>query len=291
MRIPKRIIVKAFLLPIFAGCLLGEPLSKESSKKQPELKEILKKCAEYCERVENSALFFVCQEKIKEILYRSAGAMVLRTKDGTGASMPAQPRGVVVEKMNVFVYDYQLMKKGEEIKESRTLVEENGQKRDEKNAPLKTRRFYSLKSVFGPVGLVGTNYQPLYEYSFIKEDKFAGRKAYVIEATPKMKTEEVPNYGKLWVDQEDSSILKIEMAQESLAGFDDFEKESKKRGLVPKFTTTHYYGVEKNGIRFPSKTTFEEDYRGLTGRFKRSKTEIEYSNYKFFTVEVEVKYR
>jgi len=289
MRIPKPIVTKVFLLSICAGCLLGEPLFQESSKSQPVLDEILKKCAEYCEKVEHSALFFVCQEKIKEILYPGAGVTVYRTKGGTGASIWEQTREAV-EKMNVFVYDYQLMKKGEEIKESRTLVEENGQKRNEKNAPLKTRRFYSLKSVFGPVGLVGTNYQPLYEYSFIKEDKFAGRKAYVIEAIPKMKTQEVPNYGKLWVDQEDSSILKIEMAQESLAGFDDFQKESKKKRLVPKFTTTHYYGLEKNGIRFPSKTTFVEDYLRGRARFRCSETEIKYAKYKFFTVEVEVKY-
>ena len=47
-----------------------------------------------------------------------------------------------------------MIKKGKDIKESRILIEENGEERYEKNAPLKTKRFYSLKSVFGPVGFL-----------------------------------------------------------------------------------------------------------------------------------------
>lgn len=291
MRIHKEFILILFLC-ICTHNLFCKPMSGETNNNQQKLQEILKKCANYCEKVENSALFFVCQENIKEIIYqmRPSAWEKKPVYDKTGRTSD-QIIYHPPEEINTFVYDYQLIKKGTQIKESRTLIEENGEKRDEKNAPLKTKRFYSLKSVFGPVGLLGIEYQGFYDYKFIKEETVLGRKAYVLEALPKKKSKESPNYGKLWVDKEDFSILKIEMEQESLAGFEDFKKESITLGIVPTFATIHYYGIEKNGIRFPSKTSFQEDYKGFGGiSFKRSKTEIKFSRYKFFTVDVEVKY-
>lgn len=280
-------VYKEFILILsfcFRTASLFQPPLGETSYNQHKLQEILKKSANYCHKVENSALFFVCQENIKEIIYqlRSEYDQFVRR---FGAKY--NPLGEI----NTFVYDYQLIKKGTQIKESRRLIEENGEKKDEKNAPLKTKRFYSLKSVFGPVGLLGPEHQGFYDYKFIKEEKVLGRKAYVLEALPKKKSEESPNYGKLWVDKEDFSILKIEMEQESLAGFEDLKKEAETLRMVPTFSTIHYYGIEKNGIRFPSKTSFQEEYKVLGGgSFRRSKTEVDYSRYRFFTVDVEVKY-
>ncbi|MDH5467563.1 MAG: hypothetical protein OEY25_09110, partial [Candidatus Aminicenantes bacterium] len=40
-----------------------------SSKDQAELEEILQKCGDYCHRLANSALDFVCIEKIKEEMF------------------------------------------------------------------------------------------------------------------------------------------------------------------------------------------------------------------------------
>lgn len=220
MGVKLRILKKFILILFFCFCTsnLFQPMSGETSNNQQKLQEILKKCANYCEKVENSALFFVCQENIKEIIYQmKLSAWEARSeydqfgrRSGTIYNPP--------EEINTFVYDYQLIKKGTQITETRTLIEEKGEKKDEKNAPLKTKRFYSLKSVFGPVGLLGTEYQSFYDYKYIKEENVLGRKAYVLEAFPKEKTEEGPNYGKLWVDKEDFSILEIEMEQESLEG-------------------------------------------------------------------------
>jgi hypothetical protein len=242
------------------------------------IEQILEKCAEYCEKLKSSALHFVCEEKIKE-------EIVLKPRiESPRLKAPA------VKERNEYVYDYQLIKKGEDVKESRTLIEENGEKRNIKDAPLKTKRFYSLKSVFGPVGFLGKEFQELYNYELKKEGKVKGRKAYIIEVIPKRKMDDKPNYGKLWVDKENFSVLKSEISQESLAGYEDFKKKAKSLRIRPILKTTHYYEVEKKGIRFPSKTVFVEFYIRGTKRRERSRTIIEYDNYRFFIVDYEVKY-
>ena len=46
--------------------IFSEHVSGTKDKNQYELEEILEKCAEYCEKLKSSALYFVCEEKIKE---------------------------------------------------------------------------------------------------------------------------------------------------------------------------------------------------------------------------------
>lgn len=287
MRIRKYLILILIHL-VCANNVFSGFISSTNSKTQTDLDEILKKCAEYCKKVESSALFFVCKEKIKEKIFSKYS--IRRTVSEGGQS---RIYGIQTKKeKNEYVYDYQLIKKGKNIKESRTLIEENGEKKHEKDAPLKTKKFYSLKSVYGPVGLLSDKFQALYNYKLLKEDKISGRKAYVIESSPKRKIKENPNFGKLWVDKEDFSVLKIEMAQESLVGFEELERKYKWRGVKPILTTIHRYEVEKNGIRFPSRTVFEEAYGGSRiVKTRHSRTIIEYYDYRFFTVDVEVKYK
>jgi hypothetical protein len=281
-----RKMVPLFLCLGILGGLLYWPTQKPliaraniEKIEEKAIEEILGKCAEYCEKLKSSALHFVCEEKIKE-------EIVLKPRIES-----SRLRAPTVKERNEYVYDYQLIKKGKDIKENRTLIEENGEKRNIKDALLKTKRFYSLKSVFGPVGFLGKEFQGLYNYQLKKEGKVKGRKAYIIEVIPKKKIEDKPNYGKLWVDKENFSVLKTEISQESLAGYEDFEKKAKNLRIKPILKTTHYYEVEKKGIRFPSKTVFVESYISAAKRRERSRTVIEYDNYRFFIVDYEVKYK
>ena len=266
---------------------------ESSSESTTDLETILRKSAEYCDKLAHSALFFVCQERIREEIYPySSAERVHVTSTATSGFrsyriMPTGSKKIV----NSYVYDYQLIKKGDMIEESRTLLEENREERHEENAELKARRFYSERSAFGPVGLLSKEWQDMYSYKILKEKTIDGRKAIVIEAKPKRNMEGKPNYGKIWVDKEDFSIIRIEVEQESLAGYEELKKAIEKRKIRPIITVTHDYAIKKNGIRFPSKTTFKEDYFGLyAGRLKKSRMHITYDNYRFFTVEVKVKY-
>ena len=268
---------------------------KNSSKKQDDLEIILEKSADYCERLANSALHFICEETIKEEIYQGSQGFMGRSPTiilPGNIRMRGSGGGRNIER-NAYVYDYQLIKKGEKIEETRILLKENGKKKYEKNAPLKTKRFYSKRSVFGPVGLLGKKWQDKFNYKIIKEKTIKRRKTFVIEIKPKVEGEGKLNYGKVWVDKKDFSVLQIEIEQQSLAGFEILEQEIKKKNITPFFTTTHLYFIEKNGIRFPSKTVFEEKYKykgGRRRRFKASETIITYDKYRFFIVDVNVKY-
>ncbi len=285
----------------------------------PDLDKILTKSAEYCTKLADSALYFVCLEKIAEETSKNDTKMQLSDPrepsyrdltdprrnqefrhEGTPERYRTGPQKINLRN-NVYVYDYQLIKKGNTIEESRTLLEENGKKTNEKNAQLKTRKFYSYRSVLGPIGLLGKTQQNNFNYKILEEDTYKGRAAVVIEATPKTVSAENSNYGRIWVDRENFQILRIDVAQESLVGY----KDPKAKGINHIITVSHYYDLEKNGLMFPSKTVFEENYTtdrvqvGLWSNYTNSvqtktlqwtKLEIDFSDYKFFTVDVDVKY-
>ena len=262
------------------------PFILSSSKnKQRDLEAILNKCAEYCERLTNSALFFVCREKIEEEIRSTRPSFTIFQKIKEKSIYQK-----ILEK-NIYIYDYQLIKKGQTIEENRALLEENGEKKDEKNARLKTKRFYSKRSVFGPIGLLSKEWQEKHDYKIIKEEIIQGNETIVIEARPKNSTDENPNYGKIWVSIKDFSIIKIDVEPHSLENYELYEKEAKKLGAIPEIHVSHYYEIEKNGIRFPSKTIFKEDYTiKYYTSIHKSKVIISYDNYRFFQVDVEVRY-
>ena len=152
---------KTILLVVFIIFLSAQFFSQTDNSKTGDLEElelILKKSAEYCERLANSALHFVCEETIKEeINHGRSGGPTVGTYGGN-IIMRSSGGGRSLER-NTYVYDYQLIKKGKKIEETRILLKEDGKKKNEKNAPMKTKRFYSRRSVYGPVGLLGKEQQ------------------------------------------------------------------------------------------------------------------------------------
>ncbi len=308
-----------FLILVLAGYPVLSCQEGTGQENSGDLDKILAKSAEYCSKLAASALYFVCLEKIteetsvnnkegqlsnpQEPSYRDVTDPRRNQEfrhEGTPDRYRKGPHKTNLRK-NVYVYDYQLIKKGDKIEESRTLLEENGTEKNEKNARLKTRKFYSYRSVFGPIGLLGKSQQSKFNYAIIEEERNNGRDVLVIEATPKTTSEENSNYGRIWVDKKNFQILRIDVAQESLVGY----KDPKVKGVNHIITVTHYYDVEKKGLMFPSKTVFEENYTpdkvqvGLWSNYTNTvqkktlqwaKLEIDYTDYKFFTVDVDVKY-
>jgi len=97
-----------FCLIIFISyTLLFSPfnhaLAKAAPDEGPSLNKILEGCAEYCERLRHTSLYFVCREEIKETIYRPW----------------------FQSEMNKYVYDYQLVRKQGNIKEKRIKAEIN----------------------------------------------------------------------------------------------------------------------------------------------------------------------
>jgi hypothetical protein len=240
-----------------------------------ELEEILKKCSEYCETLSQCVFHFVCYEDIEERLYSYTGYTYNLSR---------------LKKVNKYLYDYQLIWKKNEINERRIQLEENGQKKYKKDASLNTKRFKYRNIVFGPIGLLSAYWQDKYAYKIQKKSNIQGRDCIVIGAVPKKGVEIDRLFGKIWLDQDNFSILKIEWNQKSLEGFDIIEETAKRLRAAPKITLIAEYEVEKNGIRFPSRFIIKEEYiRAAWGKVKLSEIFIKYKDYKFFTVETAVK--
>ncbi len=263
---------KIILLVIFLTFLSAQFFSHSDNPKmvdQEELELILKKCEEYCERLKNVSLYFVCIEEIKEKVYYFRG----------------------VEK-NKYIYDYQLIRKGNSTDEQRILIEENGQEKNDLDAQLKTKRFQHKFIVFGPIGLLGQKQQKNYDYKILKNVNYKKEKAVILEALPKFPQENNALYGKIWIRKKDFAILKIEWEQESMENFEEIEKLAERRNATPLITFISEFGFEKNKIRFPNKYSVEEMYihhrRGR--RSLRSETTVVYDNYKFFIVDTKVIY-
>ncbi|MFC2161610.1 hypothetical protein ACFLRX_08170 [Acidobacteriota bacterium] len=267
-----RILLFILILIILSTRLLSQ-IENSDSRDQSELEIILKKCAEYCERLDNVSLHFTCNEKITEEILKGSIAFVVK---------------------NTHVYDYQLIRKINKILEQRILIEENGRKKNELNAQLKTKRFQHKFIVFGPIGLLGEKQQEVHEYKIVKEVMYKKEKAVIIEAKPRFPEVSDTLYGKIWIRKIDFAILKIEWNQESLENFEEIEIIADKLEAKPKITFISEYGFEKNKIRFPNKYSIEECYIPRFEVDKKliwSQTTVNYDNYKFFTVETGVKYK
>ncbi len=283
---------KIILLVIFLTFLSAQIYSQTDNPKmvdQEELELILKKCEEYCERLNNVSLYFVCKEEIKEKIYTPSsgnGNIFLGRPDPRAKKLPPP-----VEK-NMYVYDYQLIKKGNSKDEQRILIEENGQEKNDLDAQLKTKRFQYKFIVFGPIGLLGQKQQKNYDYKILKNVNYKKEKAVILEASPKFPQEDDSLYGKIWIRKKDFAILKIEWEQESMRNFEIIEKLAERINATPLITFISEFGFEKNKIRFPNKYSVEKIYIPRQGgrRFLRSEITVVYDNYKFFTVDTKVKY-
>lgn len=280
---------KIILLVIFLTFLSAQFFSQTDNPKmsdQEELELILKKCEEYCERLNNVSLYFVCKEEIKEKIYLSPA------RSGSVALLPSGELRENKLPRNKYIYDYQLIRKGDTTEEQRILIEENGQEKNDLDAQLKTTRFQHKFIVFGPIGLLGQKQQKNYDYKILKNVNYKKEKTVILEALPKFPQENNTLYGKIWIRKKDFAILKIEWEQESLENFEEIEKIAKRMNATPLITFISEFGFEKNKIRFPNKYSVEEIYisRQRGRRFLRSKTTVVYDNYKFFTVDTKVKY-
>jgi hypothetical protein len=276
--IPALVIPSGFIIPIQER--------PDSTEDQKTLGTILKKTADYCERVKDIALFYVCKEKVEDERYFFSNRNLL--KFSMSSSDEIEP-GRMREK--TYTYDYQLVKKEKELREKRILLEEDGKEKYEEDVEFRPVKYYGKYLVYGPVGFLSKQWQPAFEYRIVGRDVIDGKGTIVIESFPKEEREENCNYGRIWVDEEDSTILKIEYDPRSIENFEE-DLDQSPVGDLKKAVVWHiYYGIEKHGVRFPSQQLIQEFYvNGEGERILLEKILFSYEDYKFFVVETEVKY-
>ena len=268
--------------------------ARQESGGDEKLKQILERIKKYCFKLEKAALDFTCTEKIEEKIYRlpeiqpdTVISTFSRYVGKVSYSYPSLKRPF----LHTCVYDYQFVRKEGQKAEKRTLIEENGRKKKEEDAKLETLSVRVENALFGPIGLLGARWQEHHEYKIIGEENQKGKKIMVIEAAPKPSLNRPHCFGRIWVREDDASIVKIAWDQTSVGNFMMIQATAQQLKADPRLTSITEYDLEKNGIRFPSKDTTEEAYLLKNGKkFVRSLTTILYRDYKFFTVELEVNY-
>ena len=252
------------------------------------MRSILQKTASYCERLKGLALHFVCEEKIEEKTATFKRSFLLRRGPQKAGYKPAEDLRVDKITKKTYLYDYQMVKKGDDFKERRNLLAENGKRKNEQDAELKTTRMSSQFLVFGPVGFLSRYWQDYFRYQIIAAENIGGREAVVITAVPKEPREENNSFGKIWVDAADASILMIEWEPQSIAGLAE-TVESPAGELRRKITWTVFYDIVYKGVRFPGRQVIKEVYITKNDQ-EHLKYEATYSyeKYRYFVVETEV---
>jgi hypothetical protein len=292
----------AGLAPAASGLLFSQKPKTPAVPSPGDLAALLAKTAEYCRRLVGSAFDFVCREEIRETIDPKLDAaaksgpvtVVSKSIEGPIASSYLGPTLVIstVRKMHrSFVYDYQCIRAGRAIREIRTELEENGKRKNVPYAELQTSTVVWGTALLGPVGLFGERFQTGYDYDLIGQETVAGVKTVIVDAKPKPGAPPNRNlFGKAWIDPATGDILKIEWSESRVGRFDVFAKRGDLYKRTPRLTIVSEFNVEKNGLRFPSHFTVEEAYLKESGKaFIRSKTDVAYKAFKFFTVEVEVR--
>jgi len=273
---------------------------KEQTAPTIDLAVILDKAAAYCLKLESSILDFICREEISEKIDPVLDVPpppTIRTWSGTENWNGLDSRGVVaispvVSKIrNSYVYDYQCIRKDGLVQEIRTLLEENKKKKNEPGAKLKTSIIAYKNVLLGPVGIFKKDYQGDYDYKILGVDEFEKKPVIIVDAAPKPGAPEADIlYGKSWIDATNGNIVKIEYSESRIGHYEVFEARGKKYNRTPRINESAEFSVEKNGLRFPSKLSIEETYLNSRGRaFVRSETSVVYRDFKFFTVDVEIK--
>jgi hypothetical protein len=192
-----------------------------------------------------------------------------------------------------FVYDFQFIRRGGTLKETRTLLRLNGREMNVKNAELQTGIFIYKNAVLAPIGIFGAGWREYFTYRISGKGSVGGRLCLIIDVVPKGPHPEISFLcGKAFIDEASLDILRIEWSEQKIGNYAAFEKRGERYRMKPRISVISEFEVEKNGIRFPSKHLIEEAYFGLAGmetpsKFIRSRTTVVYKDFRFFTVSIE----
>ncbi len=253
------------------------PKTEEEKAKQTRLDKILSKTADYCHKLNHSAYLFFCKEQLSE--------KVDYEKDVGGRVPPG--RTLMAQKK--YLYEYQLLKEGMDIKERRIIIKRNGVKVKKEEVKLENWGYHYEKLIFGPVALLSRFWHSYFTYKILNEEVLVGEKTIVIECIPIRPPKKNLLFGKVWISEMDFTVLKIEWNPKLLDISRGFDELSKKYKSKPDISFGAEFYIKKRGIRFPSRFYIEEAYINKRNkRFVRLKQNIILKEYMFFTVGTEV---
>jgi hypothetical protein len=260
-----------------------------------QLALVLKAGREYCARLERAALDFVCQEKVTEKIDLSRDSM-----EGTVKNAPSiyatdrlsfrTPLGG--KRDNAYLYDYQFIRREGKVEEKRVLLEKNGKKASAKTPPPQMEAFNFADVLLAPIRLLDERFEEFYSYRLVGREKVGEVEVWVLEVAPRLTGGLRYMGGKVWLKVDDSSVLRVEWDPTTFGHYEDIQQRAEIYKARPEVRSYTEFGIEKNGLRFPSVDLTEEAYRGSNGKvFVRARTSVVFEDYKFFTVETETVFK
>jgi hypothetical protein len=118
-----------------------------------------------------------------------------------------------------------------------------------------------------------------------------GRAAWIIGMEPMNGEIGFIESAQLWIDRETHAVLKIALTGIPFRGFDDVWKEAAAFALFPQSGIEVLFGVENEGIRYPSRTILTIQYATPIGLLDKIVIETSYKKYRFFSVATEHRIR
>jgi len=296
-------------------CLPGGLFCQEAATPAPDpfqLALVLKSAREYCRRLERAALDFICVEEISELVdlsRESREAPVQHAPDlstqGSGVSGSGGYAGHMSSSRPISfnpragektaharVYDYQFIRKGGKVEENRILLEKDGKKASA-DTPVPANKAFNYSDILlAPVQLLDDRFSEYYSYRLLGRETIDGTETWILEVAPRLTG--VSRYlgAKLWLSAADSSVMRIEWDPSTFGHYEAILARAESFKAKSEVRSVSEFGVEKNGLRFPSADLTEEAYRDGAGKlFVRARTSVVYKDHKFFTVETETTFK
>lgn len=243
----------------------------EEKAKKRLLERLLSKADKYCQRLESDMIHFFCKEQIKEQGKTWRGKKIQKT----------------------LLYEYQLIRENKELNEYRTLLRYNGKTFNKKDAKLGTSTYQYKQLILGPIGFFAKGWQKHFDYRITGEDMFQGRKALIVQAMPLRTMSRNFVAGRIWVDAEKFSILRIEWEPKYfMSNFSKMLEHAWKENAKLDVAFVSDFDVERNGIRFPSRYFIHEQLIKDNGKkTTEAKIEVQFKDFRFFTVGTDVTYQ
>lgn len=243
--------------------------SPEEIAHQKQLDKILKKTAAYCKYLNTGLIHFFCNEVIHEESAR-----------GFGNSRQSM------------TYEYQLIKEKDKITEYRVQLEFNGIKDRREDVPLGTGKYQYEYLIYGPIAFFQKSVQDRFVYRIIGEEILNGKEVVVVEAIPLKKDTWKLLCGKIWLSAKTHAVLKIEWHPKFLVN--NFYQSLESARRLNKDLYVEFYsefGIERHGIRYPSKYRIKEFHVSEEGKRKRTAgLDVDFKKYRFFSVGTSVSY-
>ncbi len=279
---------------------------KPAASPDADARTVLDRCQTYLDRWMSSAAFYLCVETIRDrhrFLAPTDKPTLLKLrqeydeKTYSGGYLRAEEmttyRVNFAERMESlrFRNEYQILGKDRRLQEWRVPVESNKAKREKGSGATEIKQFSALNPYLLVNSLIGRERWPYYDYHLTGHERVEGVQADIIEVKPIDPGVSFVEEARIWIGRRDGDILRMEIIGVPFEGYDDVWQEAAAFGLIPRSRTEINFGVEHEGLRYPSRTNVLIQYLLPIGLLDKISTELSYGKFKYFAVETEHRLR